>query len=42
MSGATVYMFDADDRLTGHWQIADRLGAYQQLQRGRQGASPAS
>lgn len=33
MSGATVYGFDADDRLTGHWQISDRLGVYQQLQR---------
>jgi steroid delta-isomerase-like uncharacterized protein len=33
MSGATVYNFDAQDRLTGHWQIADRLGLYQQLQR---------
>lgn len=32
MSGATVYSFDADDRLTGHWQIADRLSIYQQLQ----------
>lgn len=31
MSGATVYAFDADDRLTGHWQITDRLGVYQQL-----------
>jgi hypothetical protein len=41
MSGATVYMFDADDRLTGHWQITDRLGVYQQLQRGRQEALPA-
>ncbi|EFG2885981.1 ester cyclase [Escherichia coli] len=35
MSGATVYGFDASDRLTGHWQIADRLGVYQQLQQGR-------
>ncbi|MDO6413808.1 ester cyclase [Sphingomonas sp. BIUV-7] len=33
MSGATVYGFDAEDRLTGHWQITDRLGVYQQLQR---------
>lgn len=33
MSGATVYFFDAQDRLTGHWQIADRLGVFQQLQR---------
>lgn len=32
MSGATVYTFDPDDRLTGHWQVADRLGVYQQLQ----------
>ncbi|MFA6219555.1 MAG: ester cyclase [Erythrobacter sp.] len=32
MSGATVYGFDADSRLTGHWQIADRLGVFQQLQ----------
>lgn len=33
MSGATVYTFDDEDRLTGHWQITDRLGVYQQLQR---------
>lgn len=32
MSGATVYGFDAEDRLTGHWQVTDRLGVYQQLQ----------
>ena len=32
MSGATVYSFDDDDRLTGHWQITDRLGVYKQLQ----------
>ncbi len=31
MTGATVYGFDAEDRLTGHWQIADRLGVYRQL-----------
>jgi steroid delta-isomerase-like uncharacterized protein len=30
MSGATVYYFD-DDRITGHWQITDRLGVFQQL-----------
>jgi steroid delta-isomerase-like uncharacterized protein len=30
MSGATVYYFD-NGRLTGHWQIADRLGVYMQL-----------
>jgi steroid delta-isomerase-like uncharacterized protein len=32
MSGATVYFFDAADRICGHWQITDRLGVYQQLQ----------
>ncbi|MCB0213770.1 MAG: ester cyclase [Anaerolineae bacterium] len=31
MSGATVYYFE-DDRITGHWQIVDRLGVFQQLQ----------
>jgi len=36
MSGATVYTFDLLDRLTGHWQIADRLGVFQQLQRNRE------
>ncbi len=30
MSGASVYYFDGD-LLTGHWQITDRLGVYQQL-----------
>jgi steroid delta-isomerase-like uncharacterized protein len=30
MSGATVYAFDGD-RLTGHWQMVDRLGMFQQL-----------
>jgi steroid delta-isomerase-like uncharacterized protein len=37
MSGATVYYFDGD-RLTGHWQIVDRLGVYQQLRRAATGA----
>ncbi len=32
MSGATAYFFDEADRLTGHWQVTDRLGVYQQLQ----------
>jgi steroid delta-isomerase-like uncharacterized protein len=36
MSGATVYYLAAT-RLTGHWQITDRLGVYQQL---RQAAPP--
>ncbi len=31
MTGATVYGFNGENRLTGHWQIADRLGVYQQL-----------
>jgi steroid delta-isomerase-like uncharacterized protein len=35
MSGATAYFFDDKDRLTGHWQITDRLGVYQQLMAGR-------
>jgi carbohydrate-selective porin OprB len=33
MSGATAYYFDGG-RLTGHWQIADRLGVYMQLRQG--------
>jgi len=35
MSGATIYHFDRDNRIFGHWQIADRLGVYQQLQRNK-------
>lgn len=31
MSGATVYYFE-DGRITGHWQITDRLGVFRQLQ----------
>ena len=30
MSGATVYYFEGS-RITGHWQITDRLGVFQQL-----------
>ena len=37
MSGATVYFLEAG-RLTGHWQITDRLGVFMQL---RQGSSTA-
>ena len=37
MSGATAYFFDAGDRLTGHWQITDRLGVFQQLERNKAG-----
>jgi steroid delta-isomerase-like uncharacterized protein len=36
MSGVTVYYFDGD-RISGHWQITDRLGVYQQL---REAAGP--
>lgn len=39
MSGATAYLFDDLDRLAGHWQIADRLGVYQQLLRNRDEAA---
>ena len=38
MSGATAYYL-YDNRLTGHWQITDRLGVYMQL---RQGAASGS
>lgn len=38
MSGATVYRFDSSDRLIGHWQVTDRLGVFQQLQRNASGA----
>lgn len=31
MSGITIYYFNEDDRITGHWQITDRLGVFQQL-----------
>ena len=31
MSGATVYFFQ-NNRITGHWQIADRLGVFRQMQ----------
>jgi len=30
MTGATVYYFEGD-RITGHWQVADRLGVYRQI-----------
>ncbi len=33
MSGATVYYFD-NGRLSGHWQITDRLGVFMQLREG--------
>ena len=34
MSGATVYFFEGD-KLAAHWQITDRLGVYQQLQKAK-------
>jgi steroid delta-isomerase-like uncharacterized protein len=33
MSGITVYSFE-DGRLTGHWQVTDRLGVLMQLRQG--------
>jgi predicted ester cyclase len=33
MSGLTIYDFDAQDRIRGHWQLADRLGVFRQLSR---------
>ena len=33
MSGVTVYHF-TNDRLSGHWQIADRMAVYQQVMGG--------
>ena len=33
MSGATVYYFEAG-RLTGHWQVTNRLGVFMQLRQG--------
>ena len=35
MSGLTLYDIEAN-RLRGHWQVADRLGVYQQLMRNKQ------
>ena len=34
MSGITLYYFEGD-RLSGHWQIADRIGVMMQLQANR-------
>jgi steroid delta-isomerase-like uncharacterized protein len=31
MTGITFYFFDAEDRLSGHWQAVDRLGVMMQL-----------
>lgn len=31
MSGLTLYDFDEDNRIRGHWQVVDRLGVFQQL-----------
>jgi len=35
ISGATIYRFDGANRITGHWQVTDRLGVFRQLQQGR-------
>ena len=40
MSGLTLYDFDAENRICGHWQVADRLGVFQQL--AQNAAPPAS
>ncbi len=32
MSGVTVYFFDDNDLICGHWQVCDRLSIFQQLQ----------
>ena len=34
MSGLTIYDF-MDNRLCGHWQVADRLSVFQQLSQGQ-------
>lgn len=31
MSGLTIYDFDGENRIRGHWQVVDRLGVYRQL-----------
>lgn len=31
MSGLTIYDFDGENRIRGHWQVVDRLGVAQQL-----------
>lgn len=35
MSGLTIYDFDRHGLLSGHWQVSDRLGIFQQLQTAR-------
>jgi len=35
MSGATAYQFDSANRISGHWQVTDRLGIFRQLQHAR-------
>lgn len=35
ISGATIYSFDSSNRITGHWQVVDRLGVFRQLQQAR-------
>ncbi len=36
MTGLTIYSFEGD-RLSGHWQVADRLSVFQQLTRTQTG-----
>jgi len=37
MSGSTMYFFASRARLSGHWQITDRIGVLRQLQASEQG-----
>jgi steroid delta-isomerase-like uncharacterized protein len=39
MSGMTAYYFKGD-RIAGHWQVTDRLGVFQQLQRNAAARAP--
>ncbi len=36
MSGLTIYDFDENGQISGHWQVSDRLGIFQQLQSAKQ------
>jgi len=39
MSGLTIYDFDEAGLISGHWQVSDRLGIFQQLQGAAKAAS---
>lgn len=42
MSGLTIYEFDERGLISGHWQVSDRLGIFQQLQAAAVSPSPPS